>query len=292
MISPSRLALILNPFHERPFVDAVGQARNVGIDFVEFPHGVWPEEEADLPRVLEQHELRCRVVNIPARLGRVTPQQDNREMEQLVSAAVRTASVAGANFVQLHTGMSGSTPADRVIYELGELLRPMVRVARDAGIALLLENNFDSRDEDPGGVNPIRHASSMNALADAIGEGGFGFCYDPANFVLTGTDPHPALRTMGPRVGNVHLKDCRPLQDVEGPPVADRSKPRDSLCGTMEWVELGAGSVPWKTIIATLDEQAYEGTLTLEPVWTRDLSPSAWTGVAAATARDWLSTAR
>ena len=291
MISPDRLALILNPFHERPFVEAVGVARNAGIDIVEFPHSVWPEEEADLPRVLEQHQLRCGVVNLPARLGRVMPQQDNREMERFVSAAVRTASVAGAGFVQLHTGMSGSTPANRVIHELAELLLPMVRVARDAGVTLLLENNFDSREEDPGGVNPTRQASSMVALADAIGEGDFGFCYDPANFVLTGADPHPALRTMGPRVGNVHLKDCRPLQDAEDSPVADRSKPRDSQCGTMEWVELGAGSVPWKSIIATLEEQAYEGTLTLEPVWTRDLSPSAWTGVAASTVRDWLSAA-
>jgi sugar phosphate isomerase/epimerase len=74
--------------------------------------------------------------------------------------------------------------------------------------------------------------------------------FDPANMVLYDKgDPIEALRTLGPWIGQVHIKD------------GIRTKV------TGEWGEevvVGTGDVDWKAFFTTLDEVGFTGDLCIE----------------------------
>lgn len=69
--------------------------------------------------------------------------------------------------------------------------------------------------------------------------------FDVGNIVFYGY-PQDWIRTLGPRIAKLHLKDFRFRK------------------GVTEWVNLGEGDIDWKQVHAALHEVAYKGTATVE----------------------------
>ena len=74
--------------------------------------------------------------------------------------------------------------------------------------------------------------------------------FDPANMILYDKgDPIAALRTLGPWIRAVHIKDAR----------------RTKVPGTWgEEVTVGTGEVDWRAFFATLRELNYTGDFVIE----------------------------
>jgi sugar phosphate isomerase/epimerase len=77
-----------------------------------------------------------------------------------------------------------------------------------------------------------------------------GVNFDPANMILYAKgDPIAALRTLGPWISQVHIKDAR----------------RTKVPGTWgEEVAVGTGEVDWRAFFATLKELNFAGDLVIE----------------------------
>ncbi|HLL89925.1 MAG TPA: sugar phosphate isomerase/epimerase family protein [Tepidisphaeraceae bacterium] len=91
--------------------------------------------------------------------------------------------------------------------------------------------------------------------------------FDPANMILYGSgDPVAAVRTLGPHLGHVHVKDATP----SGAPGVDWG----------DEVVVGTGAVDWRAFLDALDEVGYEGPLAIE----REAGPTRMADVGAAIA--------
>lgn len=103
----------------------------------------------------------------------------------------------GLRLVTLHAGFLPHAPGDPERAVLVDRLREVAAVFADHGVALALETGQES-------------AHTLTGILDELGpETGVNF--DPANMILYGTgDPLAALRSLAPRVRQVHVKDAVP----------------------------------------------------------------------------------
>lgn len=86
-------------------------------------------------------------------------------------------------------------------------------------------------------------------------------CVDPANLAATGHDPVDAVRGWGERLAAVHAKDLQrsPAGRVSGPGWS-RYGPQPPI----RFRALGLGELDWPLIVATLQDEAYDGIVYVE----------------------------
>jgi sugar phosphate isomerase/epimerase len=114
-----------------------------------------------------------------------------------------------------------------------EVLRPLHAAAgraRELGLTLALENHGDLR------------AIELVELLEQVD--GLAVCFDTANAVRVGDDPHDAALLLSPWTRMVHLKDVEPLDRVADPVAGPCSVP------------YGEGVVPVRDVLGALPPDA------------------------------------
>lgn len=213
--------------------------------------------------LLEEHGMRADVLSISPNMGRIGSPEASKLARVSLLQAIEDALRLGAPMIQFHTDVPPGADEAARLRAITEELGPVGETAAEAGITLLVENNFDSREEDLGAVNPARHPESLAAMVEAVGASNLKLTFDACNFILTGVDPLAAWRTLAPWVHSVHLKDCRPLDEARDADAA--TKLTDSIEGTFVPTPLGAGVVPWEALLEQIRADAFTGPLVLEP---------------------------
>lgn len=124
-----------------------------------------------------------------------------------------------------------------------ELLKQLHRAFNDVGdyaetrdVTLVLENH--------GGITGT--AQRMVRIMEGINSSAVGINYDPANFLMSGSDPLMALRYILPWVKYTHWKDVR----------WTNGKPE--LCA------VGEGEIRWQPIVKELLNANYQGYWSIE----------------------------
>ena len=139
--------------------------------------------------------------------------------------------------VTFHAGFVPHDAGDPIFAKVRDRLAEVADVFGEAGASVGLETGQES-------------AVALMDLLAAIGRAEVVVNFDPANMILYGSgDPVEAVRQVGSRIGQVHLKDAR-RSGAEG-----------------EWgdeVPVGEGEVDWPAFFAALDEVGYAGDLVIE----------------------------
>jgi sugar phosphate isomerase/epimerase len=132
---------------------------------------------------------------------------------------------------------------------------PLVRAARDAGVRLLLEPHPKQVVYDRASADLL--FAMTEDWADVL-----GLCVDPANLAATGHDPVDAVRGWDTRMGAVHAKDLQRWTRRGTPPGQGwgRYGPQPPI----RFRALGLGELPWAEIVATLQDEGFDGVLYLE----------------------------
>lgn len=141
------------------------------------------------------------------------------------------------------------------IAEFRTAAEPLVRAARDAGIRLLVEPH-------PKQVVYDRMSADLLFAMTEDWADVLGLCADPANLAATGHDPVDAVRGWGTRMGAVHAKDLQrwTRRGTPSGPGWGRYGPQPPI----RFRALGLGELPWAEIVATLQDEAFDGVLYLE----------------------------
>jgi sugar phosphate isomerase/epimerase len=143
--------------------------------------------------------------------------------------AAEVAALAGARGISLVTFHAGFIPHEPGTEreKLFGRLREIAALFASHGARIAFETGQES-------------AETLAHALDALGDPTVGVNFDPANMILYGMgDPVTAVRTLAPRIAQVHIKDALPTK----------------VAGT--WgseVRAGTGAVDWAAFFAALSE--------------------------------------
>lgn len=205
------------------WVDAPQKLQAAGIEIVSGMMGAKGEDYSTLETI--------------RRTGGIVPDEHwpaNREHAGRIAPLAQS---LGLKRVSFHAGFIPHEPGSGDFDKLKGRVVELVELFAAHRVSLLLETGQETAD-------------ALVAFLDAVGRPTVGVNFDPANMLLYGMgDPIAALRTLMPRVGQVHLKDAVP-SDTPG-----------------QWgteVAVGEGAVDWPTFVSVLKEAGYAGDLVIE----------------------------
>jgi sugar phosphate isomerase/epimerase len=269
---------------------AVDFCRQLALDAIEIPCGLYPTHRLFVPQDLLQDQARQRQVKDDlARAGLMLsalgcsgnpvhpdPEQARR-FEETHDATVRLAAALGVAVVNCFSGCPGGAPGDRTPnwvtcpwptefshiheYQWNDVLLPFwerkAHEARDLGVRLALEMH-------PG--NAVYHPESLLRLRCHAGES-LGCNFDPSHLFWQGIDPVEAVRALAEAIFHVHAKDTAlDPSNVRVNGVLD-TKNYDALAGRA-WVfrtcGYGHGDEFWKPLVSMLRRVGYDGVLSIE----------------------------
>jgi sugar phosphate isomerase/epimerase len=131
---------------------------------------------------------------------------------------------------------------------------PLVLAAREAGVRLLLEPHPKQVVYDRASAELL--FASTPDWADVL-----GLCVDPANLAAIGHDPVDGVRGWAGRMVAVHAKD---LQRCRSAVPTGAGWGRYGPQPAVRFRALGLGELDWPTIVATLQDEGFDGVLYLE----------------------------
>lgn len=143
----------------------------------------------------------------------------------------------GLKLVTFHAGFLPHDEQDPAFAKMKQRLGEVAEIFGARGIALGLETGQET-------------APALLALLQKLDRPSVGVNFDPANMLLYDKgNPIEALRTLGPWIRQVHIKDAR----------------RTKVPGTWgDEVAAGTGEVDWPAFFATLREVGFQGDLCIE----------------------------
>lgn len=224
-IGLSRIQIAIDPIREEPAVwGKVGEAlRAAGIEPVSGMFRTIGEDYSTLDSI--------RVT------GGVVPDATWDQNWKNIREDAAIAADLGLKLVMFHAGFLPDEPSDPAFNKLIGRLRQIADYYAEEGIDLAFETGQET-------------APCLKEFIGHLGRPNVGANFDPANMILYAKgNPIDALRTLGPIVKNVHIKDAT-LTKVPG-----------------TWgdeVPVGTGQVDWKAFFKTLLEIGFKGDLCIE----------------------------
>jgi sugar phosphate isomerase/epimerase len=220
-----RVQLALDPLRETPAVweQAPALLRAAGITIVSGMFGCVGEDYSSLESI---------------RLtGGIAPDSTWEQNWKNMQATAALAQQLGLRLVTFHAGF---LPHDATAPDFLKMLRRLSEAAdifQAAGLALGLETGQET-------------AGDLRRVLQKLNRANVGVNFDPANMLLYEKgDPIEALRTLGPWLRQVHIKDAV----------------RTRVAGTWgEEVAAGTGQVDWRAFFATLRELNFKGDFVIE----------------------------
>jgi sugar phosphate isomerase/epimerase len=220
-----RVQLALDPLRESPGVwgETAALFRQSGITIVSGMFGCVGEDYSTLDTIRAT--------------GGIAPDATWEQNWNNIRATAALAQQLGLDLVMFHAGF---LPHDEKDPNFAKMLRRLAETAdvfQAANIKLALETGQET-------------AADLKHLLQKLQRPNVGVNFDPANMILYDKgDPIAALRTLGPWIRSLHIKDAR----------------RTKVPGT--WgteVAVGTGEVDWRAFFATLSEQNYKGNFVIE----------------------------
>jgi len=220
-----RVQLALDPLREAPGVwgETAALFRQNGISVVSGMFGCVGEDYSTLDSIRAT--------------GGIAPDATWEQNRANSHATVGLAQQLGLKLVTFHAGFLPHEETDPNFVKMLKRLAEIADIFKAANIALGLETGQET-------------APVLVQLLQKLQRPNVGVNFDPANMILYAKgDPIAALRTLGPWIRQVHIKDAR----------------RTKVPGTWgEEVVVGTGEVDWRAFFATLQEMKFTGDFVIE----------------------------
>jgi len=189
-----------------------------------------------------------------------------RKKASTLRKTIRIAELMGVEVVSIFIGRDADLTIAENIRQAQRVFTPLIKLARDKGVKLAIENCPMMNWQFEGLPGNIAYSPILwDALFEMFDYEGLGLNFDPSHLVWLGIDYLGAAAAFAERIFHVHAKDTEVLHD------------RLRLTGILEarlgWWRYrvpGLGGIDWNRLISTLAESGYDGVLSIEhedPVW-------------------------
>ncbi len=192
----------------------------------------------------EECGIVCNQAHAPFAIKYGEPFDERNKSYRDIVRSIRAAGILGAEVVTIHAIRIPKGINDTVHnYNLG-FFSSLVPYAKEVGVKLGIENLF-LRDEERRCIGGLLSTPyEINSIIDALDDSIFTACVDTGHASITGNDPAEFIRSLGKRIGAVHIQDC------------DRIDDRHLLPYTSK--------LNFTSIASALSEVGYAGDVTLE----------------------------
>lgn len=168
----------------------------------------------------------------------------NDTIEQYLQLAIEAAGRLGCAQIVVHPVSFGSEKARQTEWNL-QMYRRLGKTAREFGTRIAVENMFGRSKGRTIIPNVCSYGEELAAFYDLLGDREtFTVCLDIGHCGLVGDTPGGAIRTLGDRLGALHVHDNDYVRDMHQLPMTQL--------------------MDWKDITAALREIKYAGVFTLE----------------------------
>ncbi len=212
--------------------DLAPVAKRLGLAGVEYREVYWHDKARELPAVrdqLAQLGLRGTYATFNTLFSR-DPEVRARLLED-----IRDARALGSSLIRIFRGeLPGTGPLDAAMWDGG---RAAIGLAGELGLTVALEN-FSGKVGNKG--------ADIVGMLQTFDLPHVGTNIDVSNYVLNDEDPVAAIRTLARRIRYVHLKDVQFTPERKIP------------------TYLGAGTLPYRDILAALEESGQDFPLCFE----------------------------
>jgi sugar phosphate isomerase/epimerase len=194
----------------------------------------------EMKDILDRYDIKPSALSSHAPLMR--PEIAIPYMEQ----AIRFAAVVGARVLTSDEGIRPAwVPREEAFQVMKYTLTRVCMIAERYGIYI--------------GIEPhqaiTKTTEGLMRVATLVDSPMLRVNYDTGNAWLGGEDPYKGLRTVGKRLVHMHAKDIS-LQQSD--------KERGTVTGTPVGCACGDGVIDWKNVVAILQENDFEGVLSVE----------------------------
>jgi len=168
--------------------------------------------------------------------GGIVPDDCWEKNRDLFQQALEVTADLGIGYLSMHAGFIDESNADYA-RKIHDRIRLLADAAAAKNITLLLETGQET-------------AGDLKHFLETLNHPQLAVNFDPANMILYGKgDPIEAVRTLGPWIKHVHIKD------------ANRSDVPGQWGAEVPW---GEGQVNAAAFLGVLDEIGYAGALAIE----------------------------
>jgi len=228
---------------DRPYAERFTMAREAGFDAIEMQTISKPEEAAEIREASQKTGLRIHSVmnmdhwRLP--LSSADPDVVTRSVQGM-ETSLKNAALWGAETVLLVPAVVDAQTSYRDAYTRSQLVirERLIPAARDAKVVIAVEEVWNKFL-----LSPLEFAKYVDEFESPFVRAYF----DVGNVVLYGF-PQDWIRTLGPRIAKLHLKDFH----------LDRRE------GRFTWNAIGEGDIDWPEVRKALSDVGYKGYATTE----------------------------
>jgi L-ribulose-5-phosphate 3-epimerase len=228
---------------DRPYADRFAMAREAGFDAIEMQTISKADEAAEIREASQKTGLRIHSVmnmdhwRLP--LSSADPDVVNRSVQGM-ETSLKNAALWGAETVLLVPAVVDAQTSYRDAYTRSQrvIRERLIPVARDAKVVIAVEEVWNKFL-----LSPLEFAKYVDEFESPSVRAYF----DVGNVVLYGF-PQDWIRTLGPRIAKLHLKDFH----------LDRRE------GRFTWNAIGEGDIDWPEVRKALSDVGYKGYATTE----------------------------
>jgi len=228
---------------DRPYAERFTMAREAGFDAIEMQTISKPEEAAEIREASQKTGLRIRSVmnmdhwRLP--LSSADPDVVSRSVQGM-ETSLKNAALWGAETVLLVPAVVDAQTSYRDAYTRSQrvIRERLIPAARDAKVVIAVEEVWNKFL-----LSPLEFAKYVDEFESPFVRAYF----DVGNVVLYGF-PQDWIRTLGPRIAKLHLKDFH----------LDRRE------GRFTWNAIGEGDIDWPEVRKALSDVGYKGYATTE----------------------------
>jgi hexulose-6-phosphate isomerase len=228
---------------DRPYAERFTMAREAGFDAIEMQTISKPEEAAEIREASQKTGLRIHSVmnmdhwRLP--LSSADPDVVSRSVQGM-ETSLKNAALWGAETVLLVPAVVDAQTSYRDAYTRSQrvIRERLIPAARDAKVVIAVEEVWNKFL-----LSPLEFAKYVDEFESPFVRAYF----DVGNVVLYGF-PQDWIRTLGPRIAKLHLKDFH----------LDRRE------GRFTWNAIGEGDIDWPEVRKALSDVGYKGYATTE----------------------------
>jgi sugar phosphate isomerase/epimerase len=204
------------------------------------------EDIEEINRLLKKLDIRVSSYSVSNDFALMDSPERKEQLQYIIRSMDRALEL-GTGIMRvfsgnLKDGISIEAAEDWIV----ECFLEVVPFAEEKGITMVLENH-----------GPLAGKSDqVKRILDRVGSSALKSNADIGNFLLVNENSLDAVKNLGNRIGFVHLKDLKKVEEEEGYAAIDGS--------IYQGVVLGKGDVPVSNIINYLKENNYSGYLSIE----------------------------